>query len=1205
MEIIGSAPFAVSIILTIFMGGLGLGSYLAGRTVDRIKEPLALVKIYGMLELAIGIFALVIPLLLIFVRPLQTILYNGLYNHFIIYNLFTFIICAIILSIPITCMGATLPILCRFYVTSLSHVGTHAGRLYGLNTIGAAFGSLLCGFWLINLWGVYGTLFFAVLVNFIIGIACLMVSYKFKLPHKNAARKASGSKKRKLIDETTGDQPIHPWETKSALAIFLVSGFCAMAAEVIWTRLLGLVVGPTTYSFTIVLVTFITGLALGSMIFGYFADKVKNCMWLLLFTQIAAALLVLAVSQLLGGSQLFFAKLIFTFKGRFGLLSLLKVSILFLFMILPTLCFGAAFPLVGKIYTRSVSKVGKSIGFAYMLNTVGSLAGAFCAGFLLIPLVGKEAGIGAIVSLQLVFALVIAGLMLKNRQGSFLKFSVLALPALAGIILCFSYPAWNHRQLSSGKYHRLNESNSSILHTGWLESLLHGSKILSRSESGELVYYGDGIGGFTTVMKDYDALGNIKYIMSNSGKADASSRGDMDTQTLLAHFPMLFHKNPKTVMVIGLASGITAGEVLCYPVDQLDILEINDQVIAASDFFIPWNNNVLSDPKTNLIIQDARAHLQLTGQKYDVIISEPSNPWMAGLAALFTVNFFDLAKERLNNGGIFVQWMHSYQMDRQTFDLVGRTFAKVFPNSLLVVTNPSGNGTDSLLIGFKDKDRLKPEYAKQKLTFVRKSKNVSLLKSGLLFRLVVSEDLPRFFGHGDINTDNHPRLEFVAPKLMYGDDVIISRNMQSKERISLSSEIRNITEKMTANVDDQIDFAAYALSVYAPFGNMVDLSKATSGQKERFFKLVQTYCIDNEIDLSLFNDAEEELFKRCLSTQIDVLRNKIDLLPDKLIANSYLGNLYSLSGNAPEAIRYYQEVLRKDPYSIRTQNNLGVALTRQGRLDEAINHFSKALQINPEYGKTHYNLGVTLTKQGKFNEAIDHFLTALQINPEHLNAHYELGLTLAKQGRLDEAIEHYSMVLRLDHEHTKAHNDMGIALAKKGRLDEAINHFLEDLRINPDHIKAHYNLGLARAEQGRLDDAINHFSKALQINAEHLEAHYNLGVVLAKKGRFNDAAGHFSEVLRINPGYTEAHYSLGRAMLKQGKLDKAINHFSEALQLNPEYAEAHNNLGVVLARRGRFEDAGVHFREALRIKPGYVHAKNNLNKLLMIQQQIQ
>ncbi|MBT4263293.1 MAG: fused MFS/spermidine synthase [Deltaproteobacteria bacterium] len=1068
----------------------------------------------------------------------------------------------------------------------------------------------------------------------------MLVSYKVKVPYRNAAQSASGPKKRNLREDTADDQPVDPWEVRSVLAVFLVSGFCAMACEVIWTRLLGLVVGPTTYSFTIVLVTFITGLALGSMIFGYFADKVKKVLWLLLFTQIAAALLVLAVSQLLGSSQLFFAKLIFTFKDQFGLLSLLKFGILFLFMILPTLCFGATFPLVGKIYTRSVSKVGKSIGFAYMFNTVGSLAGSFCAGFLLIPLVGKEAGMGAIVSLQLVFALVIAGIMLKNRKGSFLQFSGLAVPALAGIILCFSYPAWNHQQLSSGKYHRFGGIKASIFHTGWLESLFQGSKILSRSDSGELVYYGDGIGGFTTVIKRYDALGNIIYYMANSGKTDASSRGDMHTQTLSAHFPMLFHQDPKTVAVIGLASGITAGEVLYYPVDQLDILEINDQVIAASDFFIPWNNSVLSDPKTNLIIQDARAHLQLTRQKYDVIISEPSNPWMAGLAALFTIDFFNLAKDRLNNGGIFVQWMHSYQMDWKTFDLVGRTFAEVFPNSLLVVTDPSGNGSDYLLIGFKGKDRLKLEYAKQKMTSVGKSENVSLPKPGLLFRLIVSEDLPRFFGHGEVNTDNHPRLEFIAPKLMHGDDDIISKNIRSKERISLSSEIRNITEKMTANVDDQISFAAFALSVYSPFSDMVDLSQATSPQKERFFKLVKRYCSDNEIDDSILIAEvleEDELFRKCVSMQIDNIRNKITLLPDKSVANIYLGNLYNLSGNVPEAISHFKEVLKYDPYSISTHNNLGIALASkgrfdeainhysialrldhqhtkahngigialagQGRFDEAINHFSKALQIDPAYDKTHYNLGITLTKQGRDDDAIAHFIKALQINPDYLPAHYRLGLALAKQGRLDEAITHYSIVLRLDHEHSEAHSDIGIALAKQGRFDEAINHFFEDSRINPGQEKAHYNLGLTMAMDDRLDDAIIHFSKVLQINPEHLDALYNLGLVLGKKGRLAAAAGHFSAVLRINPGYTKAHYSLGHVMVKMGKLDKAINHFSEAVRASPGFAEVHYDLGIVLARLGRFEDAGIHFREVLRIKPGNVQAKNSLKRLTEIQKQ--
>jgi len=161
VKVIGSAPFAVSIILTVFMGGLGVGSYLASRVIDRINAPQKLLRIYALLELAIGGYGIVLPGLILAFKPLYSVLYNQLFNHFLIYNFLTLIGCLILLLVPVTCMGATLPVLCRFYIAQLGHLGTRAGRLYALNTIGAALGSLLCGFWLINLWGVWGTLVFA------------------------------------------------------------------------------------------------------------------------------------------------------------------------------------------------------------------------------------------------------------------------------------------------------------------------------------------------------------------------------------------------------------------------------------------------------------------------------------------------------------------------------------------------------------------------------------------------------------------------------------------------------------------------------------------------------------------------------------------------------------------------------------------------------------------------------------------------------------------------------------------------------------------------------------------------------------------------------------------------------------------------------------------------------------------------------------
>jgi spermidine synthase len=1090
VQVIGGAPFSVSIILTVFMGGLGLGSYLAGRFIDRIKSSHRLVMLYGLLELLIGMYALLIPALLNASLPLQTVLYNRFYAHFIIYNFLTFLICAAVLCFPVACMGATLPILCRFYVTRLNHLGTHAGRLYGLNTIGAAAGSMLCGFWLINNWGVQTTLWSAVAVNLIIGVGCLIAGYKAGKDASETTLQASGRVRETARIGVPGEPLPHPFQKHAALVIFLVSGFCAMAAQVIWTRLLGLIVGPTTYSFTIVLVTFITGLALGGMIFGFLADRVKDCLWLLLCTQIAAALLVLAASQLLGNSQMLFAKLIYVFKDSFERLTVIKGVLVFAIMLPPTLCFGATFPLVGKIYTRSVTQVGRSIGFAYMVNTIGCLCGSFLAGFMLIPLFGKETGLTLIVTLQLLTALVAAAGMFRTPKQFIRQFGWPALAAAAGIALCGSYPAWSHHQLSIGKYQEFENIRADLLTTGWVDSFLNGPEILGKKEMGELVYYGEGIGGFTSVVKFPDALGNLNYAMANSGKTDASSRKDMETQTLLAHIPMLILKDPKAVMVIGLASGITAGEVLNYPVDKLDILEINDQVVEASNIFIPWNNRVLADTRSNLIVQDARAHLQLTAQSYDVIISEPSNPWMSGLAALFTRDFFDLVKNRLNPEGVFGQWIHAYQMDWDTFALVGRSFADVFPNSLLVNMVPHKHGGDYLLLGFKGNQKRGFEHARHKLAFIRKSKNLTLEDPQLLYRRVVSEDLKTLFGAGEINTDSRPRLEFAAPKLMYHGAGSIDERIQAKKWKTISKDTLDTIEQVEGNVDRQIDDASFSLSVYSPFPGMVDLAKANTEQKERFFELFDRYCADNELDYSIF--ADDALRQRCASIQVDVLLDKIDRLPDRSASILYLGNLYALLGRLPEAIHYFQKRLQAEPRSPAAHTNLGVAYAKLGRLEDAIGQFALALQIDPEDPQAYYNLGIALKKQDRLEEAARNLSYALLFRPDFADAHYQMGLVRANQGNLPDAIRHFSEAVTLNPKSMRTHNDLGIALARQGRLDGAIQHFSEAAAIAPEDAEVRNNLGLAMLQNGRFEDALIQFKIALRINPNFADARRNL-----------------------------------------------------------------------------------------------------------------
>jgi spermidine synthase len=989
-KIIGNAPFAISIVLTVFMGGLGLGSYLASRYIDRLKTPARLVKTYGFLELTVGMYGLLLPVLLILFKPFYGLLYNHLFAHFLLYNLLTFLGCSLLLLLPVTCMGATLPVLSRFYVTKLSTIGSSLGKLYSINTVGGALGSLFCGFWIISFWGVWGSLAFAILLNTGIGLSSLYLGSKT----------GNGV----IIDQGKDELPLEkkPQYARivgiSALVIFAVSGFCSLAYEVIWTKLLGLIVGPTTYSFTIVLVTFITGLAIGSMFFGWLADRTGKPGFLLISTQIAAAISALFISQLLGSTQTFFSKILFTFKDNFTLLMAVKSCLLFSFMFLPTFFLGATFPLVGKLYTRTLAVIGKSIGFAYSINTLGAVLGSFSAGFILIPLLGKELSLSLLSIAQLVAILITGSVIAVSSQKKGAVLAPLSLAVLVGIIPAVFFPHWDRAALSSGKYHRFD--TSSLNGVGWLESLTKGNKTVDVSNNGRLVYFGDGIGGFTTVMKNTDVAGKNSFCLFNSGKPDASTqKGDMVTQILLAHFPLIFHPNPRKVLVLGLASGITAGETLYYPIERLDVLDINQQVVPASNFFLPWNNNVLSDPRTHLIVQDGRSHIELTDQKYDVIISEPSNPWMAGLANLFTKEFFELVKNRLDDGGIFVQWVHSYQMDWDSFAMIGRTFERVFPNSKLART--SDTGVDFLLIGFKGDNDFDMETPTKNYQYAKKSQNMVLLNPFLFYNLIMSENLEKSFGEGKINTDNRPILEFSAPKLMYLRDDPAIREHLSKERW-LEPGTRKVIIGLNSNIDTQIDLAVLNLSFNILVQDMVDLTHATPEQKARYEGILTSYCSDNVVDDFTFI-SDPELQKKCISAEIESLQKKIDTVREKDALFSFLGNLYGSMKMPAEAISYFNLAIETNPRNYMAYFNLGNVLASQDLFDESIRMYSEAVHINPIYIPAYHNWGNILLRQKKLAEAGEKYRHVLALDPDSVPSHLALAEVLREQGKTDES----------------------------------------------------------------------------------------------------------------------------------------------------------------------------------------------------------
>ncbi len=959
-KVIGSAPFAVATVLSIFMGGLALGSYVAGKYIDRIPSKSNLLSLYGMVEVAIGICALLIPLFTIMAKPIYAIAYNYLFQHFWTYQIFAFLGCSLLLIIPTSLMGATLPILCRLYVTHLGHIGSRTGRLYGINTVGAAVGALLCGFVLINSLGAQGTLFVAVGINVSVGLFCILLGraslpLAFRESAPNPGKNTAPQKPdlRPSSMETTHD-PTITW----ALWIFAVSGFSSMAYEVIWTRLLGLIIGPTTYSFTLVIATFITGLALGSLFFGWLGDRVKSVFPLLAGTQLCAACLALLVSQFLGNSQFLFAKLIYTFQDHFNEMILVQSIIVFFTLLGPTVLLGATFPLVNRIYARSLPVIGKSIGTAYALNTVGAIIGSVVAGFVLIPCLGKENGLRLVMALQFTLALTaLVALALQKKSMAGQWRSLLGM-ALLGLILFLSFPSWNRQLLSYGRYRNLEKMGDYLSATSWLEALFSGSKSLAQYETRpEIIFYGDGIGGFTTVEKETDSLGTVKYSLLNSGKPDASSHEDRSTQTLLAHVPLLFHPQPENVMVLGLASGMTAGEALLYPIKQLDVLEINAQAVEACEIFTPWNNDCLNDPRTRIIVQDGRNHLALSRNKYDAIISEPSNPWMAGLANLYTLEFFQTVKEHLQEPGIFVQWIHSYEMDWPTFALVGRTFAEVFPDGLLITTLPA----DHLLVGFSGQKGFSLQVAEKNIKYAQRSKNISLPNPGLLFQMIITEDLKRLFGPGPLHTDNWPRLEFAAPKQLHENDLPSDERMT--ERRWLSAQTKEIVEA-GCRMDVLLDKVEFLASAYSPLLVIPDLVDASPSQKKRFDKVLNQYCNETLVrNYEIF--PNQGMKAECAELQANKIRQHLASNPGDASGYYNLGLAFEQMGNTEAAIEALQEAISLNPFYVNALNSLGVIMTRHGRPEEAIGHFSEVLRIKPGDAMAQKNLEVVLRLMNK------------------------------------------------------------------------------------------------------------------------------------------------------------------------------------------------------------------------------------------------
>ncbi len=729
--IFGNTVYAATTVFTAYMGGLALGAHLFGKRAGRTWQP---VRLFGMLNLVIGLYALLMPTLFALMRIGYRAAYQHLTDSLWVLTPLRFVLAIAVMLVPTVCMGGTLPVLARALLRQDERFGARLGWLYGINTLGAVAGLLATGFVLIARVGVPGANTVAVLLNLLVAGGALMLG-------------ASG----KADDPVPGTREAlevgAPNMGTGLATAVLLSGFVALAIEVVWFRALVLVFGSTTYSFSAMLSVVLLGIAVGSLALGWLADRSRLPVLVFGGAQIGIGLFTLLSLRWFNRMPIFLLEYLNRNSLTWESITGARFLITAFFLMVPSVFMGISFTAATKSVRRALGVSHRAVGRAYTLNTVGGVLGSCLGGFLLLPVLGAERSLLLLAGLAMLVGVL---LLLTSRAPVKPVGITLAIVLLLGTWGYATHPGWNQKLMAVGRY---------FSPWGFLKD--DGIVLRERMDSEEVLLYKEGLVANVAVTRSDDQA----LYFSSDGKveADTTSRSMM-LQRMMGHLPMLFHPNPKRVVNIGLGAGVTFGALSCYPVDHLEVVEIEPAVRGVAKAFASWNHDVLASPRALVTMGDGRNHLFCTTMKYDVITSDPFEPVYSGANNLYTVEHFRQARMRLAEGGIMCQYLPLYELSTEDFSMIVRSFVTVFPKCAMFYT-----GDDTLLLGFNGEMKLDPAVLRERFAVpeVRESlAGIGLSAPELVLGMFVA-DLSKsdaLFGKGALNTDAHPYVEFSAPK---------------------------------------------------------------------------------------------------------------------------------------------------------------------------------------------------------------------------------------------------------------------------------------------------------------------------------------------------------------------------------------------------------------------------------------------------------
>jgi spermidine synthase len=721
--VFGVSIYAVSTVLTVFMAGLALGSFYFGRVVDRRGAKNGLL-LYALLELGIGLFALVFPSIQAGLDELYTGLYQLLEGSPVLFLASRFAITFLVLIVPTTLMGATLPVLCKFAVERIDKVGWDVGRLYAVNTLGAAAGSFIAAFVLIEAIGVGATIYVAAAINLLIAVAAWAL-----------ARGQSAARQQAAGQPAVAEQP-SPGQAQPAedsrlrilvLAAFGLSGFIALGYEVVWTRLLAIVLqSATAQTLSTILISFLFGLAAGGAVGARLVDRWKDLLLIFAVIELLLGLFGLVSVYALSAVPLFWIG-----SGQttwLGNLSRL-FGAAFLVMCIPTFLMGMLFPVVSRLYVTGLPNLGRRIGNIYGINTTGAIFGAFAAGFVFIPVAGTQGSVDVLAWLNILLGV---ALLLAN--------TAVRTPAKAYTIVAFGVVviALNAFMPADMVKHLI----------GWGE------------KPGTVVHFDEDAGGTVSV---HDYPPGIRVLKVNGGSEVPTTFASLQTFRLLGTLPLVLHPQPEDALVIAFGGGITLSSVERQHPRHIDCVEVVRAVVEAAGNFAQHNNRIFErfdEPHLNVIIDDGRNHVLRTSKRYDVIISDATHPGTADSWVLYTEEFYQQCQSKLQPGGIMAQWLPLHGLTVRDFKMILRTFRQVYPHATLWLTE-----VYALMLATPERMQIDYDQLQRRLRApdARATLEDVFLGNGpdFLSTLMLDEEgLGRFTGEGLTNTDDRPYISF-------------------------------------------------------------------------------------------------------------------------------------------------------------------------------------------------------------------------------------------------------------------------------------------------------------------------------------------------------------------------------------------------------------------------------------------------------------